>query len=44
MTFSVLPPTAEEAKNLPWTRPQAWKIVSSLAKRGEVRPVYSVIF
>ncbi len=28
---------AEDAKNLPWTRAQAWKVVSELAKKGEVR-------
>jgi hypothetical protein len=28
---------AEDAKSLPWTRAQAWKIVSDLAKSGEVR-------
>lgn len=27
---------ASEAATLPWTRPQAWKIVSSLAAKGEV--------
>lgn len=27
---------AEDAKNLPWTRPQAWKVVSELAKNGQV--------
>jgi hypothetical protein len=27
---------AEDAKNLPWTRAQAWKVVSDLAKHGEV--------
>jgi len=26
----------EDAKNLPWTRAQAWKVVSELAKKGEV--------
>lgn len=28
---------AEDAKSLPWTRSQAWKIVQLLAKHGEVR-------
>lgn len=28
---------AEDAKSLPWTRAQAWKIVSDLARSGEVR-------
>lgn len=27
---------AEDAKSLPWTRAQAWKVVSELAKHGEV--------
>lgn len=27
---------AEDAKGLPWTRAQAWKVVSELAKHGEV--------
>lgn len=29
---------SEDAKGLPWTRAQAWKVVSELAKHGEVRP------
>lgn len=27
---------AEDAKALPWTRPQAWKVVSQLAQHGEI--------
>ena len=29
---------AEDAKSLPWTRAQAWKVVTELAKHGVVRP------
>ena len=29
---------AEDAKNLPWTRAQAWRVVQELAKNGEVSP------
>jgi len=32
---------AEDAKSLPWTRAQAWKVVSELAKHGEVSQVRS---
>ena len=32
---------AEDAKSLPWTRAQAWKVVSELAKHGEVSQVGS---
>ena len=28
---------SEDAKSLPWTRAQAWKVVSELAKTGQVR-------
>ena len=27
---------SEDAKSLPWNRAQAWKVVSDLAKKGEV--------
>lgn len=27
---------SEDAKSLPWTRAQAWKVVSALAEKGEV--------
>lgn len=30
---------ADDAKTLPWTRPQAWKIVNDLAKKHEVRGI-----
>lgn len=32
---------SEDAKGLPWTRAQAWKVVSELAKHGEVRCLVS---
>lgn len=28
---------AEDAKNLPWTREQAWQLFKQLTKKGEVR-------
>ena len=31
----------EDAKSLPWTRPQAWKVVAELAKKGEVRWIFT---
>jgi len=33
---SVFGDDAEEAKNLPWSRAQAWKIVKDLSSKGEV--------
>ena len=32
---------AEDAKSLPWTRAQAWRIIQELAKHGEVRPIHN---
>jgi hypothetical protein len=33
---------SEDAKALPWTRAQAWKVVSQLAKHGEVSCLYPI--
>jgi len=31
---------SDDAKNLPWTRPQAWKVVNDLASKHEVRAFF----
>jgi hypothetical protein len=34
----------EEAKRLPWTRQQAWKIVKLLSEQSEVSLTFVVLF
>ena len=40
---SVFGDDAEEAKNLPWSRAQAWKIVKDLSSKGEVSSLAGLV-